>query len=132
MRNFIKPVFIAVFLICQSGCATFANGTSQKILAISMPPGARILVDGNKEFTTPATLRLERRRDHVLLFSKNGYRDETVKVMHVISEAVAGNTLIFGPLGWAVDALNGCQYKLVPATIHIDMKPEDGRAGTYQ
>lgn len=126
MRKFIVSVFLAMWLAGLSGCATMVNGTSQKIIATSMPSGATILVDGKKEFTTPTKLRLERRRDHELVFSKEGYKNETVKIMHVISEAVGGNTLLFGPVGWGIDALNGCQYKLVPDKVHIDMRAEKG------
>jgi hypothetical protein len=84
-------------------------------------------VDGKESAVTPVKLRLERRRDHVLVFTKEGYTEETVKILHVISEAVCANTLLFGPLGWAVDALNGCQYKLVPDKVHVEM--EEKKAG---
>lgn len=125
MQKMLQFVFVGLALFFVSGCATIINGTSQKILTTSMPSGATVLVDGNKEFVTPAKLRLERRRDHELVFSKQGYRGETVKIVHVISEAVGGNTLLFGPIGWGIDALNGCQYKLMPDKVHVDMKPDN-------
>ena len=73
-------------------------------------------------YTTPVKLRLERRRDHLLVFSKDGYESQTIKLMHVISEAVAGNTLCWGPLGWVFDICAGTQYKLQPSPIHVVLK----------
>lgn len=115
-----------IFLLSiASGCATIVNGTSQKIQVTSEPADATILVDEKSSYTTPAKLRLERRRDHVIVFSKDGYESQTIRLMHVISEAVAGNTLCWGPLGWAFDICAGTQYKLQPNPVHVVLKRSD-------
>jgi len=106
----------------MSGCATIINGTSQKIQVTSDPTGAVVQVDEKSSYATPVRLRLERRRDHALVFSKEGYESQTVKLMHVISEAVAGNTLLGGPLGWVFDIFAGTQYKLMPNPVHAELK----------
>jgi len=119
----ISVVLLIGFLIfTTSGCATIINGTSQKIQVASKPSEATVLVDGKDSYVTPVKLRLERRCDHVLVFSKEGYEGQTVKLMHVISEAVVGNTLLGGPLGWVFDIFAGTQYKLVPNPVHVELK----------
>ena len=105
-----------------SGCATIVNGTSQKIQVTSDPVGAAVAVDEKSSYNTPVKLRLERRCDHLLVLSKDGYEGQTIKLMHVISEAVAGNTLCWGPLGWVFDICAGTQYKLQPDPVHIVLK----------
>ena len=108
------------------GCATILNGTSQKISVSSEPEGARVTVDSKNVYTTPVRLRLERRRDHALVFTKDGFDTLTVNVMHVLSESVCGNTLLFGPLGWVFDICAGTQYKLVPDKIDVELKSVTG------
>ena len=122
VRKLFIPISVIFIILALPGCATIINGTSQKIQVTSEPPAAAVKVDGNSMCATPERLRLERRRDHVLVFSKEGYEDQTVKLMHVISEVVAGNTLLGGPLGWAFDMFAGTQYKLVPNPVHVKLK----------
>lgn len=122
MRLLSVIALIAIFAVTTSGCATIINGTSQKIQVTSDPAGANVQVDEKSSYATPVRLRLERRRDHTLIFSKEGYEKQTVKLMHVISEVVVGNTLLGGPLGWVFDIFAGTQYKLVPNPVHVELK----------
>jgi len=114
--------FLSVYLC---GCATIINGTSQKIQVTSEPTCAMVQVDSGDTYTTPARLRLERKRDHLLIFTKDGYETQTVKLMHVISEVVIGNTLLGGPIGWVFDIFAGTQYKLVPSPVRVELKKKE-------
>ena len=117
---FLSAVCLSSIYLC--GCATILNGTSQKIPVSSEPAGVTLTVDSKNVYTTPVKLRLERRRDHALVFTKDGYDATTVNVMHVLSESVCCNTLLFGPLGWVFDIFAGTQYKLVPDKIDVKLK----------
>ena len=120
----MPALFMIIIAVSTGGCATVVNGTAQKICVTSDPTGATVSVDRQYDCRTPARLRLERRRDHTLVFAKDGYAPETVKLTHVLSEVVVGNTLLGGPLGWAFDACAGTQYKLIPDPVHVDLKKE--------
>ncbi len=125
---------VMMLLICQSvigGCATIVNGTTQKVSVSSDPPGAQLVVDGESTYTTPATVELSRKRDHLLTISKDGYHTEQIAVQKVISGAVAGNIIAGGLVGWGVDAISGAQYKLVPKTVAVTLRPI-GRGGNQQ
>lgn len=122
MRKISHLLAICLLSVCLCGCATILNGTSQKIPVSSDPAGAVVTVDSKDVYTTPVKLRLERRRDHVLVFTKDGFDARTVNVMHVLSESVCGNTLLFGPLGWVFDIFAGTQYKLIPEKIDVELK----------
>lgn len=122
IRKITLFLLIVVFTISAAGCATIINGTSQKIPVSSEPDKATVQVDGKAVYTTPVKLRLERRRDHELIFTKEGYQQQKVTVLHVLSEAVCGNILLGGVIGWGIDALNGCQYKLKPDRIHVKLE----------
>ena len=122
----ISLVLLVCFLpVYLCGCATILNGTSQKISVSSEPAGAMVIVDSKNTYTTPIKLRLERKRDHTLVFTKDGFDVRTVDVMHVLSESVCCNMLLFGPLGWIFDIFAGTQYKLVPSPIHVELKKKE-------
>lgn len=122
MRNISVALLIVLIGMNASGCATIINGTSQKIQVTSEPTGAVVQVDEKAAYITPVRLRLERRCDHVLTVTKEGYESQTVKIIHVLSEWVAGNTLLGGPLGWVFDIFAGTQYKLLPNSVRVELK----------
>jgi len=123
----IRAVSLAISLsLLLSGCATIINGTSQKIMVTSEPAGATVQADGGRDYTTPVKLRLERRRDHELVFRKEGYKTAKVALTHVLSESVCGNLFLGGPLGWIFDIFAGTQYKLIPNPAHVKLESETG------
>jgi len=126
MRKIVALLVIVSFCASLSGCATVMCGTSQNIPVSSNPTGAVLQVDGSGSFTTPTTLRLERKRDHVLVFTKEGYDQQNVTILHVISGAVCGNILLGGLIGWGVDAMTGAQFKLVPENVNVELKKSSG------
>lgn len=109
----------------MSGCATIIHGTTQEIPVTSEPPGAAVTTTGDVKATTPGKLELKRKTGHVLTFSKEGYKPETVKLESVLSGAVAGNIIAGGLIGWGVDAATGGDSRLVPESVHVLLKPLD-------
>ena len=109
----------------SSGCATIIHGTTQEIPITSEPPGATVATTGDVRATTPGKLELKRKTGHVLTFSKEGYKSDTVKLESVLSGAVAGNILVGGLIGWGVDAATGADSRLVPESVHVVLKPHD-------
>lgn len=122
MRTLVAAACLLVFS-GPGGCATVLHGSNQLISVTSVPSGCRFTVDGEGSYTTPATVKMERKRDHSLVFKLEGYHPEQVTVMHVISGAVAGNILLGGLIGWGVDAMTGAQYRLVPETVNVHLRP---------
>jgi len=122
MRTAAIIISVLFLTISSSGCATIITGTSQKVPVSSDPAGATVRVDGKKTYTTPVRIKLERKKDHLLLFAKEGYENEEVKLLHTISGAIAGNAALFGIAGLLVDNYTGAQYKLIPTKVHVSMK----------
>jgi uncharacterized protein YceK len=123
MKQYLTIILAVTLVLTTSGCASIVNGSNQHVSLTSNPSKATVSIDGQTEVTTPATVNLARKRDHSLLFSKEGYEDKQVTVMHVLSAAVAGNIIAGGLIGWGVDAATGAQYKLVPETVHVELDP---------
>lgn len=122
----LKKVFLILLVggNCVS-CATVINGTTQKIPLTSEPMGASVVVDGQRVGYTPTQVQLKRKNSHLITFEKEGYESETVKLEPVLSAVVAGNIVAGGFIGWGVDAITGSQYRLIPETVNVIMRPCD-------
>jgi uncharacterized protein YceK len=125
MRLLIKLISACFIAVLLSGCATLITGSHQKIPVSSEPGGATVQVDGKETYATPAKIRLKRNADHQLVFTKEGYVQETVKLAHVISGAFCGNVFLGGPVGMGLDAMSGAQFKLVPTKVHVELKKKE-------
>lgn len=112
-------------LSSASGCATIMTGTTQKVPITSTPSGAVAKADGTLGGVTPCTFTLERKTDHTIEISKEGYRTASVILRHTVSGATAGNALIGGLIGLGVDATTGAMYKLVPERVDVVLEPKE-------
>jgi len=114
---------LLLIIVFGSGCATIIHGTTQNIPVSSVPTGAKVTVDQSTAYTTPTVLDLPRKENHTLQISHEGYHTEVMQLQSVISGAVMGNLLLGGLIGWGVDAASGGQYRLVPESVHITLRP---------
>lgn len=120
---FKKLLSFSLLGVSCVSCATIVNGTTQKVSISSDPLGASIFVDGAPAGCTPNCIELKRKREHLISLSKEGFEDENVKLEPVLSGAVAGNIIAGGFIGWGVDAVSGSQYRLIPETVNVRMRP---------
>ncbi len=114
-----------------SGCATVVKGTTQKIPVASDPPGADVIANGQLLGQTPIDITLQRKRDHLVTISKDGYKQKSVAITKSTGGAVWGNIIAGGLIGWGVDASSGAQYNLSPESINLALDPvPDGETAT--
>lgn len=118
----LQAILLSLVCTLLPGCASVLHGTRQKIAIATIPPGATVS-DGETTLQTPCLLNLKRNHDYVLTITKSGYETECVQVTHVISGVVAGNILAGGFIGWGVDAMSGAQWRLIPETISLTLRP---------
>lgn len=126
----IHPLLPALLLAALSltfgGCASIIKGTTQQIPIASEPSGARVTVDGNPAGTTPTTVTLSRKQNHMVTLEKEGFETENVAITKSIGGAVAGNIIAGGLIGWGVDAMTGAQYNLHPETLNVRLHAAKG------
>jgi len=122
-------LFSATLAQLNMGCATIVKGTTQAIPVSSEPTGARVSVDGSAYGTTPTTVTLSRKANHMVTIEKEGFQSESVAVTKSMSAAVAGNIIAGGLVGWGVDAVSGAQYNLNPSTINVRLQPTSESRG---
>ena len=62
-------------VLASAGCATMANGTTQRIRVTSDPPGASVFLDGRPVGTTPTQITASRRnREPIIEIEKEGFQ----------------------------------------------------------
>lgn len=119
-------------LALSSGCATVTRGTNDALIVNSSPAGADVKLSNGMTGKTPATFKLPRKSDVVVDISKAGYEPATVNVVSQISGAggagMAGNVLIGGLIGAAVDAGSGAMNDLEPNPVSVTLEKIDTSA----
>jgi hypothetical protein len=99
---YAAAMLAAVFLL--QGCATVIRGTSQKIPVTSNPIGAKVIVDGKDMGPSPLTLRLKRKRPHVVRFELEGFNPHEIRIVRVgpslstVALMIMGHAAIVSPL----------------------------------
>jgi len=106
-----------------AGCGSIVHGSSQNINLNTNPQGATVNISNGSTFTTPSQVKLERNKDYILTFSKEGYATQTVPLNSVLSGWLAGNIIFGGIIGGGVDLATGAAYTLTPEQFIITMQP---------
>lgn len=120
-----KAAFAAVaFLpLALAGCATIVHGSRQEVSFGSSPTGAIVTVNGEQRGVTPVTLNLQRKKDYIISFSYDGFQTQTYQVQSVVSGWIAGNILLGGIVGGAIDLVSGAAFRLVPEHVNTTLAP---------
>jgi len=110
-----------------AGCATITRGTTNQVQIQSDPPGALARTSTGFSCTTPCTITVSRKDEFSVVFSKPGYRDETVDVKTQVAGAgaagFAGNILFGGIIGMGADAATGATLEHVPNPVGVTLVP---------
>ena len=122
----LKTISYSALLIASillTGCGTIVRGTKDVIVVESEPSGANVKLSTGLQGTKPATFEVSRKHDLVVSISKDGYETVNVNVVPKVvgagSAAMAGNVLLGGVIGAAVDAGTGSMYDLKPNPVHV-------------
>jgi hypothetical protein len=111
----------AVMLVC-GGCGAMLNGPQQKVRISTIPPGAKVTVDG-EEYKSPARVTLERGRDYTVTAEMAGFSSGTGKIRSEKDRFVIfGNCLMLCiPQLW--EGGEPSQYRFEPDEIEISLDP---------
>ncbi len=75
-----KALLTYLLLIALNGCATIMHGTTQDIKITTDPSGADLLIDGRQQFKSPATITMNRKDDHTVEISREGYKKRKIDI----------------------------------------------------
>jgi hypothetical protein len=98
------------------------NGPQQKVRIWTVPPGAKVTVDG-EEYKSPTNVTVDRGRDYVVRAEMAGFSPATGKIRSEVDRYVIfGNCLLLCiPQLW--ESGDPSQYKLVPEKFEISLDP---------
>lgn len=119
----IRQVGIVALALALADCATVTRGSRTGFTVTSEPTGAEIQLSNGLTCTTPCALRVKRRPGFTVTAEKEGYKTVTTSVVSQVSggggAALAGNVILGGIVGGAVDAGTGAMNELNPNPLHI-------------
>lgn len=125
----MKAILAVALIAPLAACATITRGTTQAFTVESEPSGAA--VETSNGLSCPATpctfARVSREAEFSVTISKPGYRTTTHNVTHETAgggaAGMAGNVLLGGVIGAAVDGNNGATQDLVPNPLRVTLEP---------
>jgi len=133
----LKYTWLLVVLILvglANGCATITRGSSDVLVVNSDPLGAKVTTSTGLSGKTPATFKVNRRGGFVVKIEKQGFEPVEVQISSKIhgagGTALAGNILLGGLIGAAVDAGTGAAYDVVPNPVNVKLVPLSASAST--
>jgi hypothetical protein len=120
LRNLIG---LFLLIVLTTSCATLFTGTKSKVLFTTVPPGAKVLVNGVEKGVTPVTLHLKRSLFDVtsVTFKLDGYQPKTMEPETTFQPITILN--LADPLGWAIDVATGAIVKFSPTNYEINLAP---------
>jgi hypothetical protein len=127
----MRRILVLALFAPLAACATVTRGTTQAFTVDSDPSGAQVaLSNGMHCPATPCTFaRIPRNSEFVVTVSKEGYRTTSHNVTHQISSGgaagMAGNVLVGGLIGAAIDGTSGAMNDLVPNPLRVTLEREE-------
>lgn len=125
MNNKVKLAALALPLALMAGCATIAEGTTQDMTVLSAPENNAFctLTNGKGRWNTktPGTVRVAKSVSAMnIACNKAGYDEGRVRVPSKPNVALAGNIIIGGIPGAAIDTVSGAGFTY-PHNVNVVM-----------
>lgn len=129
----MKVLILAAAGLALAGCATVTRGTNDTWSVATTPAGAAVKTSNQFACdSTPCTFKMPRKSEFDVTITKTGYKEWKGHVTHHVSGAggagMAGNVLLGGLVGAAVDGTSGAMLDLVPNPLDVTLEREEQRA----
>ncbi len=126
-RGWQSMAALAIVAMMTTGCATVVHlGSNEELSVSSEPSGATVVIDGTERGVTPLATKVERKKDHAVVLTKEGFEEAQSRVESHISWWVAGNIIVGGLVGILVDVMSGGGYTIDPDKVAVTLKPVEG------
>ena len=123
----MKWVIVVALAAACGGCASVTRGMTDQVQILSEPGGADVRTSMGHACVTPCTLQFNRKDEFTVTASKPGYHTSEMPVSTRVAGAgaagFAGNVLLGGVVGMAVDAASGATLEHYPNPVMFNMVP---------
>tara|TARA_B100001093_G_scaffold515280_1_gene591276 strand:+ start:503 stop:910 length:408 start_codon:yes stop_codon:yes gene_type:complete len=127
MKNKLILFLCAFSTIFLAGCASITRGTTDVFAIDTTPVGVSASLSNGMFCTTPCTFTLPRKEGFVVTLKKEGYETVTANISPRRAGAgaagMAGNVLLGGLIGVAVDSSTGAMNDLFPNPLVVALIP---------
>lgn len=128
MKNAIRLALVLGAATGLSACASVTRGTKQTFHIMSEPSGGNVTTTSGQKCVTPCKLKLPRKTEFVADISLAGYKPGSAQINSTVGAGgiggTAGNILLGGIIGIAVDGASGAMQDLSPNPLKWVMAPE--------
>jgi len=136
--HYMRILEVVALCVVLGGCASATRGWHEQITLTSTPSGATATVDGlmgssadqptrTAECTTPCSVQVNRNDNLTVSFRKEGYEPQIVPLTKEVAgtgaAGFAGNILLGGLVGMAVDGASGAALDHKPNPVIVTMQP---------
>ena len=126
----IRVLLMGLFMLTFIGCASVTRGTKDVFVIETTPSGATATSSDGWQCQTPCSMSVKRRGAFVVTVTKEGYETVTSTVNSSVDTAggaaMAGNVIVGGIVGAAVDGMTGSMHSHKPNPLVISLeKTED-------
>lgn len=106
-----------------TGCATLLARKTTPVSMNSNPVGAEVWIDGNRAGTTPVTVTLDHKDEHVIVFTKEGYTETSCRINRKVGAGWVVLDVVLGLLPVIVDAATGSWNSLDADVCNVQLAP---------
>lgn len=106
-KTTISLCLILILSISLNSCATLFSGSKEKIELSSEPSGAEVYLNGVKNGTTPLELVLQKSKNYIIEFRKDGYSNRVLNLNYSLGAGWLILDILAGLIGVIVDAATG-------------------------
>jgi hypothetical protein len=113
----VKKLQLCCMLFLLAGCSSIVEGTSQEIVINTNPEGANcsLIREGvsiGRVDPTPGAVTIKKTKHDINIECvKKGYEKATYFNHSDVAGATAGNIILGGGIGWAIDSASGADNK---------------------
>ena len=119
---------IAAASLLLPACATVTRGTKETFNIETTPTEAQVSLSTGDKCVSPCKLKLKRKDGFTVTATKAGYKEAKAEIRSEIKgggvAGVAGNVLLGGIIGAAVDGSNGSMRDLTPNPLKLTLEAE--------
>ncbi len=123
----MRWLFVFALAAACGGCASVTRGTTEQVQISSEPAGADIRTSMGQVCVSPCTLQFNRKDEFSVTASKPGYHSAQMQVGTRVAAGgaagFAGNVLVGGVVGMAVDAATGATLEHYPNPVMLTLVP---------
>jgi len=117
----------AVLVGLLPACATVTKGTTDEVMIRSNVKDATVTTDLGYHGTVPANIEHKRKKTYTVTVEAEGYKSAEVFIDNKFSGSgaagLAGNVLLGGVVGLAVDGISGSTLDHYPNDVFIELMP---------